>query len=104
MVQRNEVLTREANRISLVSAGRTTAQQAYLTIAERRIPVNTTEQTWIFEAGEESRVGGTAPRLVNTLLKVVKWLNHVGSGEIDDGCLESRHNIHHNFRINGIGR
>ncbi len=104
MVQRNEVLTREANRISLVSAGRTTAQQAYLTIAERGIAVNTTEQTWIFEAGEKARVGRTALRLVNTLLKVVKWLNHVGSGKIDESGLESRHNIHHNFRIDGIGR
>jgi hypothetical protein len=104
MTQKNEVLTREDNRISITSRGGTTMQQDYVAITEREMPVNTTEQTWIFEAGKESRVGGTAPRLVNTLLKVVKWLNHVGSGEIDDGCLESRHNIHHNFRINGIGR
>jgi len=103
MVQRNEVLTREANRISLISARRTTMQEDYLAVTEREIPVNTTEQTWRFEAGEKARVGRTAPRLVNTLLKVVKWLNHVGSGKIDESGLESRHNIHHNFRMTGIG-
>ena len=78
-------------------------QEDYLAVTEREIPVNTTEQTWIFEAGEKARVGRTAPRLVNTLLKVVKWLNHVGSGKIDESGLESRHNIHHNFRMTGIG-
>jgi hypothetical protein len=104
MTQRNEVLTREDNRISIIPIGGATMQQDYMVITEREMPANMIEQTWILEAGEKARVGGTAPRLVNTLLKVVKWLNHVGSGEIDDGCLESRHNIHHNFRINGIGR
>jgi len=79
-------------------------QEDYLAVTERAISVNAISQPRIFEAGKKSRVGGTTPQLVNTLLKVVKWLNHVGSGEIDDGCLESRHNIHHNFRINGIGR
>jgi hypothetical protein len=104
MVQKNEVLAREASRISLISARRATTQEAYLTIAERGIPANTTEQTWIFEVGEKARVGRTTPGLVSTLVKIIKWLNHLGSGEIDDGCLESRHNIHHSFRINGIGR
>ena len=104
MIQNSEVLTRENNRISVISVGGTTMQEDYLAVTERAIPVNAISQTWIFEAGKESRVGRTTPQLVNTLLKVVKWLNHVGSGEIDDSCLESRHNIHHNFRMNGIGR
>jgi hypothetical protein len=102
MIQSSEVLTREDNRISLVSARRTTTQEDYLAIAEMEIPVNTIEQSWIFEAGEKARVGRTTPELVNTLVKIIKWLNHVGSGKIDDCCLESRHNIHHNLRINGI--
>jgi hypothetical protein len=104
MMQNSEVLAGEANRISLVSARRTTMQEDYLAVTERAIPVNAISQTWIFEDGKESPVDRTTPQLVTTLWKVVKWLNHVGSGKIDDGCLESRHNIHHNFRINGIGR
>ncbi len=104
MTQKNEVLTGEANRISLISARRTTTQEDYLTITEREIPVNTTEQTWISEVGDKTRAGRATPRLVNTLAKITKWLNHLGSGKIDDSYLESRHNIHHNFRINGIGR
>jgi hypothetical protein len=103
MIQNSEVLTREANRISLVSPRRTATQEDYLTIAEREMPVNTTEQTWIFEAGEEARVGRITPRLVSTLANFIKWLNHLDGGKIDDSCLEARHNIHHNFRINGIG-
>jgi len=102
MIQNGEVLTREANRISLISTTRPATQEDYLTVAEREIPVNTIEQTWIFEIGEETRIGGTTPTLANTLVRIVKWLNHLGSGKIDDSCLESRHNIHHNFRINGI--
>jgi hypothetical protein len=102
MVQKNEVLTREANRISPVSSRRTTTQEDCLTIAERTIPVSTTEQTWIFEVEEKTRVGRTTPKLVNTLVKIIRWLSHVGSGKIDDSCLEARHNIHHNVRINGI--
>jgi hypothetical protein len=104
MMQKSQVLTRENNRISVISAGGTTMQENYLAVTERAIPVNAISQTWIFEAGKESRVGRTAPQLVNTLLKVVNWLSHLGSAKIDDGCLESRHNIHRNFRINGIGR
>jgi len=102
MTQKNEVLTREDNRIPLISTKRTITQEDYLTITEREMPVNTTEQTWIFEVSEKTRVSRTTPKLVNTLVKIIKWLNHVGSGKIDDSCLESRHNIHHNFRINGI--
>ena len=103
MIQNSEVLTREKNRISVISAGGTTMQESYLAVTERAIPVNAISQTWIFEVGEKTLVSRTTPQLVNTLLKVVKWLNHVGSGEIDDSCLESRHNIHHNFRMKGIG-
>jgi hypothetical protein len=103
MIQRNEVLTGEANRISLVSARRTATQEDYLTITEREIPVSMIEQSWIFDVGEQTRAGGTTPRLVNTLVKVMKWLNHLGSGRINDSCLESRHNIHDNPRIKGIG-
>jgi len=103
MIQKNEVSTREDNRISLISTRRTTTQEDYLTITEREIPANTTEQTWIFEVGEKAGVGRTSPKLVDTLVKVIKWLYHLGSGKIDNSCLESRHNIHHNFRIKGIG-
>jgi len=103
MTQKNEVLIQEDNRISLISTKRTTTQEGYLTVTEREIPVNTTEQTWIFEAGEKTRFGRTTPKLVNALVKIIKWLSRVGSGKIDDSCLESRHNIHHNVRIKGIG-
>ena len=104
MVQKNEVLTREDNRIPLVCRKRTAAQIDCLAIEEREIPMNTIEQTCMFEAGEETRVGRTSPMLVDTLVKVTKWLNHLGSGKIDGSRLQSRHNIHHNFKINGIGR
>lgn len=104
MIQKNEVLTREENRISFIAARRTTMQEDYPTIAEREMPVTTIEQTWIPEDGEKTRVGRTTPKLVNTLVNIIKWLNHVGSGKIDESRLEARHNIHHNFRINGIGR
>jgi hypothetical protein len=103
MTQKNKVLTREENSISLISTRQRTTQEDYLTITEREIPVNTTEQTWIFEVGEKTPVGRTTPKLVNTLVKIIKWLNHVGSGKIDDSLLEARHNIHHNFRAKGIG-
>jgi hypothetical protein len=103
MIQNSEVLAGEANRISLVSARRTTMQEDYLAVTERAIAVNATSQTWIFEVREETRVGRTSPRLASTLVKIIEWLSHLGSGRIDDSCLEARHNIHHNFRINGIG-
>jgi len=76
----------------------------YPTIAERAIPANVIEQSWIFEGGEDSRAGRTTPTLVNALVKILEWVNHFGSGKIDESRLEARHNIHHNFRINGIGR
>ena len=103
MVEKNEVLTRQDNRISLISTKRTTTQEDHATIAEREMPVNTTEQTWILEVGEKTHVSRTAAKSVNILVKIIKWLSHLGSGKIDDSCLESGHNIHHNFRIKGIG-
>jgi hypothetical protein len=79
-------------------------QEDYLAVTERAIPVDVIEQAWIFEVEEEACVGSITPKLVTALAKIMKWLNHLGSGKIDDSCLESRHNIHHNFRINSIGR
>jgi hypothetical protein len=102
MIQRSEVLAEEANRISLVSARRAAAEENYLSIVETAIPVNTTEQAWIFNLGDEIRAGRTTPGLVNPFVKIANWLSHLGSGKIDDSCLESRHNIHHNFKINSI--
>jgi hypothetical protein len=103
MIQKKEVLTQEDNRISLISTKRTKTQEDHQTITERKIPVNTTEQTWIFEVGEKTRVSRTAPKLVNILVKIIKWLNHLGSGKIDDSCLESRQNTNYNITIKGIG-
>jgi hypothetical protein len=103
MTQKNEALTREDNRIPLISTERTATQEGYPTITEREIPVNTTEQSWIFEVGEEHRVGRTTTRLLHSVVKIINWLSHLGSGKIDDSCLEARHNIHHNVRAKGIG-
>lgn len=102
MIHKNDVLTREDNCISLISTKRTTTQQDYLTITEGETRVNTIEQSWIVEVEEKTRVGRTTPRLVNTLVEIMKWLKHLGSGKIDESRLESRHNIHHNFRVNDI--
>ena len=103
MVQKNEVLTRQNNRISLISTRRTTMQEDCATSTGREIPVNTIEQTWTIEVGERTRVAGTTPKSVTAVVKIIKWLNHLGSGKIDDNHLESRHTIHHNFRAKGIG-
>lgn len=103
MVRKNKVLIREDNRISLTYTKRTTTQEDHRTITERKIPVNTNEQTWIFEIEEKTRVGRTTPKPVNTLAKIMKWLNRLGSGKIDESRLESRHNIHHNITIKRIG-
>ena len=103
MIQKNEVLTQEDNSISLSCTKRTTTQEDHPTITERQIPVNTTKQTWIFEVGEKTRVSRTTPKLVNTLVKIIKWLNHLGSWKIDDSCLESRQNTHHNLTIKRMG-
>jgi hypothetical protein len=100
MVQNSEVLIREDNRISLISARRITAQEDYLAVAERALPM--TGPTWTFEVGEKHLVTRTTPRLANTLVKMANWLGRLGSGKISDGYLESRHNIHHDFRTNGI--
>lgn len=103
MTRKNKVLAREGNRISLISRTRIAAEEDYLAMTETELPMNTTEQTWIFEVCKETRVGRTPPRLADTLVKIVRWLNHLGSGKIDDSRLESRHNIHHNFRAKSIG-
>lgn len=85
-----------------MSARQTTRQEDYLAIAEMEIPVNMSEQTWIFAVGEMTRVDRTTPRLANTFVKIVNWLNHLGSRRIDECRLEARHNIHHNVKMNGI--
>jgi len=103
MLGKNEVLTREDNRVSLRSARRVAAQQHYPAYREREMPVKTTEQTWVFEIEKVTSVGRTTSRLVNTFLRIANWLSHVGAGRVDDRHLESRHNIHQNFRAKGIG-
>jgi hypothetical protein len=102
MVQKNEVLTREDNGISLISRTGTATQKDYLTITETEIPANTIKQARTFDVVDKTRAGRTTPRLMNTLAKVVHWLNHLGSGKIDESHLESRHNIYHNVKINDI--
>jgi hypothetical protein len=102
MVQSSEALTRGDNRSSLVSARRATWQEGYLAVAERAIPVNAIEQTWIFGAGEKTRVTRTTPRSVSTLAEIIDWLSHLGSGRIHDRCLESRHHIYDSLTINRI--
>jgi hypothetical protein len=103
VIQKNELLTREDDCISLACARRTATQGNCLTITERETPVNATEQTWIFEVGEEIPVIRTTAKPVNTLMKIMKWLHHLGSGKIDNSCLESRQSTHHNITIKGIG-
>jgi len=103
MIQKNEVLTREDNCISCISTKRTITHEDLRTIAEIEIPVDTTEQTRIFEIVEKTRVSGTTPNFVNTLVKIIEWLSHLGSGKIDDSCLKSRQNTSHNLTIKGIG-
>jgi len=103
MIQKNELLTREGNCISLISTKRAATQEDHRAITERKIQVNTTEQTCIFEVGEKTCVGRTTPKPVTTLAKIMKWLSHSGSGKIDDSCLESRQNTHHNLTIKRIG-
>ena len=103
MVQKNGVLTGEDNRISLNSARRVAVQQHRPAYQEREIPVDTIEQTWIFEVEEVTSVGRTTSRLARTFQRIVNWLSHVGAGKVDDRHLESRHNIRQNFRAKGIG-
>ena len=102
MTQKNEVLAREGNRISLIPTTLTTIQEDCAAIAEREMPVNPIEPTCVFDVGEEIRVGRTSPRLLTTLARIIERLKRVGSRKIDDSHLEARHNIHHNVRINGI--
>lgn len=103
MTRKNEVLTREDNCTPLICRGRTPVQEDYLTITEGEIPMNAIEQTWIFEIGEEIPVGRTTSKLLSTLVKTMKWLKHLGSGNVDDSRLEARHNVRHSFRAKGIG-
>jgi hypothetical protein len=103
MVQKNEVLTREDNRVSLSAARRVAVQQHYPAHREREMPTNAAVQIWTFEVGEVTGLGRTILRLLNTFLKIVNWLNHVGAGKVDDRHLQSRHNIRQNFRAKGIG-
>jgi hypothetical protein len=103
MTQKNELLTREDNRISSISATQTTIQKDCATIAERNMPVNTTEQAWIIEIEEKTAISRTTPKSANILVKIIKWLSHLGSGQIDHSCLESRQNAHHNLTIKGVG-
>jgi len=103
MIQKNEVLTREDNCISSICTRPAKVLEDYPAITESRVPGNMIEQTRIFEVGEKTRVSGTTPNLVNTLVKILKWLSHLGSGKINDSCLESRQNMHHKITIKRIG-
>ena len=103
MIQKNWILKREDNCISVISTKRTTTQKDHRAITERKIPMNATEQICISEVGEKTRVSGTTPNLVNTLVKIIKWLSYLGIGKINDSCLESRQNMHHNITIKRIG-
>lgn len=102
MIQSSEALTRVDNRISLVSARRIATQEDCLVVTEREIPADAMEQTWIFGVGQVTRVSRINPGLANAFLKIVDWLNHLGSERVNDSHLEARHNIHHNVKINGI--
>jgi hypothetical protein len=102
MIENAKALTGEANRISLISAGRVATLEDYPVIAERRIPVTTMEQGWTFEVEKKTPAGRTTPRLVSTLAEIINWLSHPGSGRINDRCLESRRNIYDSLTINRI--
>jgi hypothetical protein len=103
MIQKNEVLTREDNRTSTISAKQTTAQADPPIIADRKPRVNTTEQTWRLKLCEETRVGRATPKLRSFLVEIIQWLYYLGSGKIDDALLESRQKNHHNLTTKGIG-
>jgi len=103
MIQKNGVLKREDNCISLICATGTATQGDCLTITERETPVNMIEQICIFEVGEEIPVIRTTPKLANTMVRIMKWFSHLGSGKLNDSCLESRQNMHHNITIKRIG-
>jgi len=101
MVQNSEVLTGKVNRLSPISTGKATALEDYPVIAERQVAANTTEQSRIVE--EKTRVSTATPGLASTLVEIINWLSHLGSGEIGDSRLEARPNIPDNFRIKSIG-
>jgi hypothetical protein len=103
MIQNSKVLAGEANPISLVSTGRTAMQEEYVSIAERRIPVSMSEQSWTFEVAQKAPTNRMTPGQVNPLVRIAKWLNHLGNGRISESYLESRSTVPTNFRIGGIG-
>ena len=103
MAQKNGVLTREDNRISLDCAKRATMQEDYQAVMEQEMPVDRIEQTWIFEIGEKARVARTTPKFGSFLVEIIKWLYHLGSGRIDDSLLEARYKTPHNIEPNGMG-
>jgi hypothetical protein len=102
MAQNSKVLTREADPISLISTGAATMEGCPV-VAEKRIPVSTTEQRWTLQVVERIPVGDIIPERVNPLPKIANWLSRLGSGRINEGRLESRQNIDYNPRIRGIG-
>ena len=103
MIQKNEVLIREGNRISITSAKQTTAQADRSIIPDRELPANTTEQTWSLKLQEETRVGRATPKLRSFLVEIIEWLYYLGSGKVDEALLESRQNSRHNLTAKGTG-
>ena len=103
MAQNSEVLTREANPVSTIST-RAATMEGYPVVAEKRIPVSTTEQRWTLQVVERIPVSDVIiPERVNPLPKIANWLSRLGRGRINEGRLESRQNIDYNPRIRGIG-
>jgi len=102
MAQNSKVLTREADPISTIST-RAATMEGYPVVAERRIPVSTTEQRWTLRVVKRIPVSDIIPERVNPLPKIANWLSRLGSGRINEGRLESRQNIDYNPRIRGIG-
>jgi len=103
MIQKNEALTREGNRISITSAKQATAQADRSMIPDRELPANTTEQTWRLKLQEETRAGKATPKSRSFLVEIIEWLYYLGSGKIDDALLESRQNRRHNLTTKGTG-
>lgn len=102
MAQNSKVLTREADPISTIST-RAATMEGYPVVAEKRIPVSTTEQRWTLRVVKRIPVSDIIPERVNPLPKIANWLSRLGSGRINEGRLESRQNIDYNPRIRGIG-
>ena len=103
MIQKNGVLKREDNCISSICTRPATVLEDYPAITVSSVPGDMIEQTCISEVGEEICVIRTTPNVVNTLVKIIKRLSHLGSGKLNDSSLESRQNMHHNITIKRIG-